>query len=59
MGLAYVQMYGFKKSTKSGHGLFDTERPEAVQASMDARDRENRQKLKDKISNAAVIKPNE
>jgi hypothetical protein len=42
----------FATETKTGHGLFDTERPEAVQAAMDERDKANRQKLKDKISNA-------
>jgi hypothetical protein len=53
MGLAYFQMYGFTTSkTKTGHGLFDTERPEAIQASMDERDKINRMKLKDKVSNA-------
>lgn len=59
MGLAYIQMYGIQTSKKAGHGLFDTERPEAVQAAMDERDKQKRMKLKDNISNAPIIKPNE
>ena len=59
MGLAYIQMYGVQvTSTKTGHGLFDTERPEAIQAAMDERDKQNREKLKDNISNVDVMKPN-